>query len=299
MNSKTATFSVIAAGTLWGITSVFVNRLSEYALSSMEIGFLRMLICAAVMLAAILIYKPSLLKIHIKDIWMFIGSGIVSLTFFSWCYFTTIINAEASIAVSLLYTSPVWVMLFSAVLFKERLNLQKIIAILATVLGCVLIAGISKSGMALNPKILVIGIGAGVGYALYSIFGRYALEKYDSITITFYTFLFAAIGFVFLIHPAKLAKQCIQSPEILGIGFLLSLICGVLPYMLYTIGLKHLETSTAAILAAVEPLVGCIVGFVIFKDEIIATKILGIILILASILILNIKINKKQNKSRS
>lgn len=51
---------------------------------------------------------------------MFIGTGLFSLVFFSICYFKTIVDAGPSIAVSLLYTSPIWVMLFSAVLLKKN-----------------------------------------------------------------------------------------------------------------------------------------------------------------------------------
>lgn len=289
MNKRLAGVCVIAAGALWGLISLFINPLSDYGLSSMEIGFLRVAFCAAVMLVIILVYKPSLLKIRLRDIWVFLGSGILSLTFFSWCYFTTMITAEVSVAVSLLYTSPVWVMLFSAVLFKEKLNLRKFIAIIATVSGCVFVAGLLSGAGALTPKSFLIGIGAGIGYALYSVFGRVALEKgYSSMTITFYTFLFATVGFAFFVKPSALASRCAAEPKIILFSLLSGVICGVLPYIFYTVGLKRLEASTAAILVAVEPLVGCVIGFIVYKEPAEPLKLLGIALILGSIALLNL-----------
>lgn len=292
MNSKKAGFFVIAAGVLWGSISLFVNALSAYSLSSMEMNFLRMAVCAVVMFFAVLFYNPRLFKIELRDIWMFLGTGLLSLVFFSWCYFTVIIESEASVAVSLLYTSPVWVMLFSAVLFKEKLSAVKLTAVPVTVLGCALVAGLIGSGAVLTPKVILAGLGAGIGYALYSVFGRFATKKYSSLTITFYTFLFAAIGFIFLIKPVQLFRKCTADPKILVISLFLGLVCGVLPYIFYTIGLNHMETSTAAILVAVEPLVGCIVGIAVFKDSVTPSKLAGIALILSSIIILNLNLKK-------
>ena len=297
MNKNFASVCVIAAGALWGLISLFVNPLSGYGLSSMEIGFLRVLFCAAVMLVIILICKPPLLKIKLRDIWIFLGSGILSLTFFSWCYFTTMITAEVSVAVALLYTSPVWVMLFSAVLFKEKLNLRKFIAIIATVSGCVFVAGLISGARALTPKSFLIGIGAGIGYALYSVFGRLALEKgYSGMTITFYTFLFASAGFAFFIKPTELVSRCSAQPKIILLSLLSAVVCGVLPYIFYTAGLKHLEASSAAILVAVEPLVGCIVGFAVYREPAEPLKLFGIALILGSIVLLNLPKRAQRNK---
>lgn len=289
MNKKTAGMCVAGAGVLWGIISLFVNPLGAFGVSSMEMGFLRFFVCAVVMLLAVLLVNPSLLKIKLRDAWVFLGSGVLSLTFFSWCYFTTMITAEVSVAVSLLYTSPVWVMIFSALLFKEKLNAKKLIAIIATVAGCFCVSGMLSGAQTLTVKSFFIGIGAGIGYALYSVFGRIAIEKdYGSMTITFYTFLFAAFGFAFFVKPSELVQKCVAEPKIIALSIASAILCGVMPYVLYTIGLKHLEASSAAIIVAVEPLVGCLIGFIVYKESAGVLKIIGIALILGSIVLLNL-----------
>lgn len=292
MKKRTATIYVILAGVLWGIISIFVNALSTYGFSSVQISFMRVLSCSVLMLLFLLIYDKNLLKINIKDIWMFVGTGIISLTLFSVCYFTTIINVEASIAVSLLYTSPIFVMLFSAILFKEKIGAKKIVAIVSTVIGCALVSGMVGSNARMSAKALLIGIGAGFFYALYSIFGRYATEKYHPLTITFYTFVFASLGFVFITSPAKTFAQLISTPKSIFVVIISAILCGILPYIFYTTGLKHLDTSVAGVLVAVEPLVGSIAGIIIFNESKNVLKLIGIILILASIVLLNTKDKK-------
>lgn len=302
MNKKakpgSAALLVILAGTLWGITSIFVKGLNSYDLTATEIGALRTGVCTAALFFIILIYKPALFKINLRDIWMFAGTGLLSLVFFSFCYFSTIISAGASVAVSLLYTSPIWVMLFSAVLFKERLTLKKTIAIPITVLGCALTTGIiGTDTAALTPKIIITGMLSGIGYALYSVFGRYATEKYNSLTITFYTFLLAFLGFLYFTKPAELIQKCTADSKVVILTVLIGTVSSLLPYIFYTIGLNKMEASVAAILVAVEPLVGCIIGITVFNEKLSALKMTGIALILISIIILNIR-DKKHDKNK-
>lgn len=85
--------------------------------------------------------------------------------------------------------------LLSALLFKERLTGLKLLAVLLAFLGCALVSGLGAGDMALSTAGILYGLGAGFGYAMYSIFARYALERgYSSNTINFYSCLLAALG---------------------------------------------------------------------------------------------------------
>ncbi len=290
---------VVLAGILWGMSCIAVNILSTYSVTSIEMGFLRMACCVICMFIAMLIYKPSLFRIDIKDIWMFVGTGVFSLTFFNFCYYNTIIESEASVAVSLLYTAPVWVMLLSALLFKERITWQKIIAMCLTVFGCTLVTGLIGSAVRLSFKVLITGLGSGLGYALYTIFGRYATKKYNTITITFYTFLLSTVSYGFMVKPTVLIEKCTLNPVILPISCFAGIICGALPYVFYTIGLKKLEPSTASILAATEPIVAALIGIFAFKDTVTVSKIAGIVLILGAMILPNIEMKKHKRLSKT
>ena len=275
--------SVISAGILWGLISLFIKKLNSFGFSSLQIIAFRSFFASVILGIVLLIKDPKLFKIKIKDLWLFVGTGIISLSFFSLCYFTTIIESGASIAVVLLYTSPIFVMIFSCVLFKEGINFSKIFALVATFVGCVFVAGVFDSkGIYISPSGFFIGLCSGVGYALYSIFGRIALKKYNTFTISFYTFFFASLFLVPISNPIVLFSSIDKYSFlfILGIAFL----CTFLPYVLYTFGLGGLETSKAAILVTVEPLVGTLLGFFVFREDFNLFKIMGIILIFISLL---------------
>ncbi|MCQ2587863.1 MAG: DMT family transporter [Treponema sp.] len=275
-------FCTILAGILWGLISIFLRSLTAAGFSSLQILFLRGAVSALFVAIIILFRNPKLFKIQLKDLWMFIGTGVVSLTFFSLCYFKTILETGTSIAVILLYTSPIFILVFSRFLFKEKITVPKLLALILTFAGCILVSGIA-GGKGMSLKGFIIGLGAGLGYGLYSIFSRYALKKYDSLTVTFYTFVFSSISIIPFCRIQNIPSILNWKSGLFILG--IALFCTVLPYIFYTFGLSGLETGKAAILVTVEPLVGTLVGFLLWKEEVSVLKIIGIVLIFAAIIL--------------
>ena len=292
MDERKAALSVLAGGALWGLISIFVRALTAVGFSSLEISCIRMLTGTAGMFLVLFFRDRSKLKISLRDIWMFIGTGIVSVVLFNVCYFSTIQRSEASITVVLLYTSPIFVMLMSALIFKERITVKKIIALSMTLLGCVLVAGLLGGRVRLTADVLALGIGSGFFYAAYSIFGQFALKKYDTMTVTFYTFLMGAIASVPISRPFRLFRMIEQQPKsilwCIGIG----VFCTILPYLLYTAGLKHMEAGRAAILATIEPLVGALLGILAYHESAGMLKVIGMLLIFSAVILLNLNVKQ-------
>lgn len=273
---------IAAAGILWGSMGLFVRTLNTAGLETMDIVFLRALVTGAGMLGYLAICKPSLLKIRLRDFWCFLGTGIASIVFFNFCYFRAITLTSLSVAAVLLYTAPAMVMVMSWFLFKEALTGRKIIALVMTVAGCVLVTGVLKEGNTLTAGGILLGLGAGFGYALYSIFTRYALERgYHSLTITCYTFLIAAAAAVPLSHSGFVMQVAFSSWGMGAFSLAFGLLCTVAPYLLYTIGLKYTDNSKASILASVEPVTAAVLGVIVFHESLTAMTVLGMVLVLA------------------
>ncbi len=279
---------VLAAGTLWGFMGLLVRTLNEEGLGSMEICFIRAVITFAVMFAGLLIFDRNALKIKGKDIWCFVGTGAFSVAFFNFCYFKTMTLTSLSVAAVLLYTAPAFVMLMSAVLFKEKLSARKLLALLLAFLGCAFVSGIIGGGGALSVSGILYGLGAGFGYALYSIFSRYALIRgYGSVTISCYTFLFATILAFFFVSSKDVIQVVAGSSGLLLKTVFLVMLVTLLPYLSYTRGLKGMENGTASVLASIEPVVATLVGVIIYKEELNIWNVIGIGLVLGSILLIN------------
>jgi drug/metabolite transporter, DME family len=279
---------ITLAATLWGIIAIFVKHLAIIGFTPMEIVAIRVTVAFIILLAIGLISFKDQIKIQTKDIPLFIGSGIVSIVFFNWCYFTTINQMNLSLAVILLYTAPAMVVLFSRILFKEKLTIQKFVAVIGTLLGCVFITGIgSNSTEDLTMIGLLTGLGSGLGYALYSIFGKIALIQYKPFTITFYTFLMATVfllPFTSLWEKADLLFQINTLLWALGLGLLPT----VIAYFFYTKGLEKIESSKAAIIATIEPIVATILGIFLYHEGMGFMQMIGTGLIFSSVIMVNL-----------
>lgn len=262
-----AVVAVLLAGSLWGTMGIFVRVLSGAGYSSMEIVAVRVLVTLVSLGLFLLLRNPKKLRIKWKDLWCFFGTGIFSIVFFSFCYFTTIQITSLSVACILLYTAPAFVMVLSLFLFHEKITLKKVAALVLAFLGCVLVTGLG-GGVSLSWQGLLLGLGSGFGYALYSIFGRYALNRgYDSSTVTFYTFLFATVGSLFFVDFPGVVARTAARPEMLIWFIAVGLITGTAAYLLYTFGLSKMESSKASILATMEPVVATLVGFFVFHES--------------------------------
>ena len=280
---------ICLASVLWGGISLLFRPLTNLGFTSLQIVFLRVFIAAIGMATYIAFRDPSLFRIRLNDIWLFIGSGIVSLAFFNFCYFQTINRLSSSVAASLLYTAPVFVMVLSIILFQEKITMRKVFAVISTVSGCVLVTGVLETTTTPDGTGIFLGICSGIGYALYSIFGTLALRRYSTQTITFYTFLFASVGVLPICKPDELLSIALTAiPQTLMLSLGIGIGICLLPYWLYTKGLEHTRASNASVIATIEPIVATLIGCLAFHDAMSFTKIVGISLIILSICILNI-----------
>lgn len=288
--SLIGTILIILAGCFWGSMGIFVRRLGTYGFSSIQIVAMRVTLAALIFALVLLIKDRKGFKIALKDIPLFLGLGFGSILFFTVCYFTAITMMSLSTAAILLYTSPVWIMLMSILFFREKLTKKKVIALVLAMAGCVLVSGISGEGMTITG--LLVGLGSGLGYGLYSILGTIALRKYSSYTVTTYTFIFAAIGSWFICRPADMINTFGSADDkgfLLAFCVLTALITAVIPFLAYTLGLESVEASKAGIIATIEPMVATVIGIVVFAEPLTIMSGAGILLILSAVVILNMK----------
>ena len=293
MNRSKPALAVLCAGVAWGVISLFVRALSAAGLRPLQISLIRMVTSTLIFIPFLALRDTAKLRIRLRDIWMFIGTGIISLVCFYALYFYATIHSQASVAVVLLYTSPAFVLLLSALIFKEKITRLKLLCLGMTVLGCALVGGIFGASYRLTGRVLLAGLGSGFFYALYTIFARLALRRYDSTTVTAYTFLLGALGSLPLGKAADTASTVAGTPILLLFCLGIGVISTVLPYVLYTWGLQRMDSGRAAILVAVEPLVGAVLGMVCYGEPHDLPKLAGIALILAAILLLNRRENEK------
>lgn len=277
--------NILLGGTLWGFIGLFTRHLSAGGFSPDSIVVIRNTGGLVLMLLLFGIFDRSVFRVHLRHLPCFFGTGVVSVLLFTMCYFRCQQLCSLAVSAILLYTSPAFVVVLSAILWRDRITPRRLAALGLAFLGCTFVSGIWSGSLAMTFQGFLLGIGSGFFYGLYSIFGRYALAHYQPLTVTFYTFLFAGIGALVVVRPSELADGFRQpSMVLLAVG--LVVVSTVLPYIFYTRGLAKVDSGKAAIMASVEPVVASLVGIIAFGEPMSVMVLLGLACILGTVYIL-------------
>lgn len=280
---KAAPFLVAAAAILWGFLVVFVRKLNAAGLEAMDIVGIRVYGSAFFLFVGIGAFQRKWLRMKIKDSWCFVGTGVFSIVFFSYCYFRNVQVSSVALSSILMYTSPVWVTLLSAICFREKLTGRKMLALLMALAGCILVSGITGGVGAVSTQGILLGLGSGIGYGLYSIFGRFALNRgYHPMTVSAYTFLFACVGVLPFIDVSSILLRLMEEPVLWVWAICISLLTTCLSFSLYTFGLQYMEPGRAAVLATLEPIVSTLVGVFGYQEPLTPVMLVGIVVVLAA-----------------
>lgn len=286
---------ILTGAALWGTIGFYVEYLYSYGFSPMEVVTLRVSTAAIMLLVYMGFRAPKQLKLKKwTDIAYFIGTGIFSITFFNYSMFKTIELASISVSAALLYTGPAFVIVLSFFLFNEPLTKRKVMALITTLIGTTLVVELFPLDLDNLPLLTIfIGLCSGLGYALYSIFSKFALKKYSSLAITTYTFIVAAVAllpfFSFQEHGALL----VHGKVILfafGLGFLPTAVA----YIIYTYGLQQTEASNASLLTTIEPVVATLIGVFIFHENFVFSQVIGMSCIIGAVILMQVELPGKK-----
>jgi len=290
-----STLMVLLAGTAWGSIGFFARALNNAGISSLASVEVRLLGTAIVVWLYALIFDRDLIKIKLKDLWIFLGVGLIGNAFFNICYFSTIELTSLSVAAILLYTAPIFVMVMSLFIFKEKMTPLKILCLISTFVGCIFVSGVIGDAPPLTPSGILVGICAGFGYALYTIFSKLAINRgYRGMTVVMYTFMLSSITVGLMVDVKEIVVTIATGGFELIIMALGCIFIGtVIPNTLYVMGLRNIENGKAAIMSSVEPVVATILGVIAYNERLTVSGTIGIVLVIGALVILNL-FNKEE-----
>jgi drug/metabolite transporter (DMT)-like permease len=278
---------VLVAATLWATLGIIFKALiGDYGLSRITIAFFRASLSAVVLFAALALRRPSLLRIAVRDVLFFAAFGLFGIAAFYIVYITAIDLAGMSVAAVLLYTAPAWVALISAVFLGEKLTPVKLVAVTLAMAGCALVARVyDVRGLQLNWLGIVAGLGAGLTYALYSVFNKIGLRRHGGWTVLAYGLLTGSIFLAPLQSPQWLIAALRQPGTVvwlLVLAFGPTLGAG----LSFNAGLRYVPVSSASIVATLEPVIASLLAFAFLHERLDPAQLVGGGLILAAVIFL-------------
>ena len=281
----------IISGAMWGSAGIFVRKLTEQGMNSYTVVSVRVILAVLILAVWLGIYDRNLLKIKLKDLWIFVAGGVVGMFGLNICYNFAISELSLSLAAVLLSLSPVFVLFMAAILFKEKITSKKVICMTIAIAGCVLASGVleSASTMRWSVKGIIVGIIGAFFYGLYGIISKTAMERgYHAFTTTFYCLFMVMLVVIPLTNWKLVTNVVVANPIKMSVFLVIHSLCtSVLPYILYTFSIRYIDAGMASILASGEPVAAMIFGVIFFSEIPTVLSVVGIVLVIVALALLS------------
>ena len=290
----------VFSGIMWGSVGIFVRMLTGLGMDNYTVTASRLTLAAIIMGSIIWFYNRELFRISLKDAWIFIVGGLPGMLGVMLAYNEAIRQVTLSLAAVLLSMSPIFVLIFAAIFFKEKITVKKIGCMLMAFCGCVLVSGVLENEMGMTWTYAGIGFGilAAFCYALYSLVGKVSVKRgYHAFTMTFYCMAVIAICMLPL-ADWKCTFRIVSDGGVSMIIFMVvhALVASVLPYIFYTLSLNYIEAGKVSILAAGEPAAAMIFGFLFFSEKPTLFSVLGLVFTIFALILLNMPEKRERNR---
>ena len=296
---KRAALFVALSAASFGFLGVPVRFLHDNGFAPLDITAVRLFVTTIALVIVALVVDRGLFKVRKRDLLFFILFG-----FFKLMSDVTLFRAQVTIDLSLStllqMTAPYYVLVISLFLFRERITLMMILAMLVAFTGCIFVTGVITGGMhSLDFVGVASALISGLFFGLYTIGCKLGSDKgYKPVTTMMYTFLFASLMTIPFANDVKVVESFVDVHLILGVlslGILMTLI----PFFVSTWGVQKLEASKVSLISVMEVITACIVGYFLFDEEMTVLNIIGMSLVVASIVIMDLKINREIRKRKT
>ncbi len=280
---------IMAAATFWGVSATAAKFLLNQHVDTILIVQMRVTVSAVVVLLFYLIFKPHLLRVGVRDLWLFVLLGVIGVAGANFTYYFTIKESTVATAIILQYTAPLFVMAYTTIVGEERFTMLKLVAAVVSLAGCFLAVGAyDTSVVKLSTVGLISGAGSMFCFAFLNIFSRQILQRYTVWTMTAYAFLAASVFWLAVNPPSMIVAQS-PSAATWGGLILLAIISVLIPHSLFFAGLRSVVASRAVITSTLEPVVAMATAALFLGEFLQPGQIVGAALVAGAILLLQMK----------
>lgn len=272
-------FGVIAAAA-YGLNPLFALPLYEAGMGVDSVLFYRYLF-AILMLGVLMLFQKQSFALKGKELISLASVGFL-FSLSSLSLFESYNYMDVGIASTLLFTYPVLVAIIMGVFFREKIAFLTILSI-ALALGGILLLCKGGEGEMLQITGVLLVFFSSLTYAVYIVWvNRSTLKNMPAVKLTFYALLFGILLFVFrLTFFTEL--QLPGKPSDWFNAVSLALFPTIISLSFMNLSIRYIGSTRAAILGALEPVTGLLVGMLAFGEVLTWRDVLGIVLILVAV----------------
>jgi len=257
-----------------GSIGLFVKYVN---LQSLDIVFFRCLFGSIALAFYVFLFDKISLKSIFGNFWYLLLSALILV--FNWVFlFAAFKHTSLSVAISIYYLAPIFVLLYGIFILKEKRYIGvKLITIIIAFIGAILVSGIDGFGNANFQGVLDAFI-ASLLYASLVIVAK-RLKNIKSSHIALFQTLIGVIVLYFF-SSEHLFDKNLQYSILITLG----VVHTALMYILFFKGIHLAPVSMVAIVGFLDPLIAVLLDFTILHSKLSFSQILGIIFIMGALL---------------
>jgi drug/metabolite transporter (DMT)-like permease len=211
--------------------------------------------------------------------------GILGVAVSNYFYYLAIQRTNVATAIILQYTAPVWVLVYTVARARQKPTRSQVSAVVLALMGIAFVIGIfGASGFRLDTIGVLAATLAAFSFAFYNVGGHSVLARYDRWTVLLYVIFSAALFWIVVNPPWKIAAVQYSGGQWLFL-FVFSLISVLAPFSLYFAGLQHLQPTRAIIVSCLEPVFSIVIAAIALGEVMRPLQMTGIILVLVAIMV--------------
>jgi drug/metabolite transporter (DMT)-like permease len=287
---------VVLAAALWASSGSAAKFLFMKGVSPLHLVQLRASIAVSLLFPWLFTRKRHLLKIERKDLAYFILLGM-ALAAMQFTYLYAISKINVAAAILLQYQAPVLIAGYALMFTRKRISSFTLAAIPAAITGCYLMVGAYNFDILhLNREGIISGLASAFAFALYSVKSEYGMRSYSPWTVVFYALLFAAVIWN-VMEPPLSAFTIAYDPVSWWWIFFIGVFGTIIPFGLYNEGVNLILSTRASITATLEPVIAGVISFLFLGEVMKPLQITGAGLVIASIMMLQIRRDPDRNQT--
>lgn len=276
-------FSMIVFGTI-GVVSHFIP------LSSSAIVFYRALLATIFLLSATIIFKRKCDVVNLKKYFInLIFAGIFMGV--NWVLqFEAFKISSVSIGTVCYNTMPIFVLILTPIMYKQKISFRAIICILVAMIGVIFVSNIFITGFKSTELLgALCGVCAAIFYALVVMIGKkIQLNSYDKVIIQFIVATLIMIPYIIIDKNSSFFFYDNIDSSTMILGLIMIIILGFFhtgfSYLVYFDSINLLKPEDIAIYTYIDPVVALILASIILKEKMNILQVIGAVLILGSTL---------------
>jgi drug/metabolite transporter, DME family len=276
---------VIGAASLWASLGIFGRMAFAHGVPALDVASVRAFLAFVAILPLALLQGPGLRRLRLppRDLPLLLGYGAIGIGAFYFVYLAAIERLPIAVAAALLYTAPAWVITIAWIMRWEPVRPGRLVPLALVLVGAFLVTGAFRNLAAVDALGVAAGIASGAAYAIFTVIGKRIRERYDVLT----TFLFAyGAGALVLAVVAPPWRTLLEYPDALTVLILMALGPTLLAVLLFYLGIRHIDASTASMLATIEPVIAALLALAWLGESLTGAVVAGTGLIVAAAVLL-------------